>query len=115
MVIRGGAGISYAPVKVTSGSSHFDGFAFLGTPPGGADQSGGVTPAFKLSEGMPKYPIPPFIDPTFSNNTSTYWWQGQDAMRLPEMLSWNLSVQREIARGLMVDVAYSAMMGTHLF
>ncbi len=67
-VIRGGIGISYAPLKVTSGSSHFDGFAFLGTPPGGSDQSGGITPAFQLNAGMPAWPHPPplkVFDTTF--------------------------------------------------
>lgn len=115
MVVRGGAGISYAPVKVTSGSSHFDGFAFLGTPPGGSDQSGGITSAFQLAKGMPAYPKPPLIDATFDNNSSIYWWQGQEAMRLPEMLNWNLTVQRELTKGFLVEAGYAATIGTHLF
>ncbi|HYW43942.1 MAG TPA: TonB-dependent receptor [Bryobacteraceae bacterium] len=114
MVIRGGAGLSYGPLKVTSGSSHFDGFAFLSAPPGGTDQTGGITPAFQFSAGMPPWPTPPLIQSTYDNNASTYWWQGQEAMRLPEIFSWNLSVQREIANGFMVEAGYSAMVGSHL-
>ena len=114
MVVRGGSAISYAPLKVTSGSSHFDGFAFLGTPPGGSDQSGGITPAFQLGQGMPAYPVPPLIDPTFDNNSSIYWWQGREAMRLPQMMSWNITVQREIGRGFMIEGGYSASVGSHL-
>jgi len=114
IVVRGGSAISYAPLKVTSGSSHFDGYAFLSTPPGGSDQSGGITPAFQMGGGMPAWPIPPLIDATFDNNASTYWWQGREAMRLPELMSWNLTVQREIARGFMVEAGYSATIGSHL-
>ena len=114
LVIRGGAGISYSPLKVTSGSSHFDGFAFLGTPPGGADQSGGITPAFQLSAGMPAWPLPPSISTTFDNNSSVYWWQGQEAMRLPENINWNLTIQRELPKGFLLEVGYAASLGEHL-
>ena len=113
-VIRGGAGISYSPLKVTSGSSHFDGFAFLGTPPGGSDQSGGVTPAFHLGNGMPAWPIPPLIDTTFDNNSSIYWWQGHESMRLPENINWNLTIQRELPKGFLVEAGYAASIGEHL-
>ena len=78
------------------------------------DQTGGITPVFKLSEGMPYWPAPPFIDPTFGNNNSVDWWQGQEANRLPEMWSWNLSIQREFKGRLLVETGYSAIGGTHL-
>ena len=113
-VVRGGAGISYAPLKVTSGSSHFDGFAFLGTPPGGSDQSGGVTPAFQLNNGMPSWPHPPLIDTTFDNNSSIYWWQGQESMRLPENINWNVTVQRELPNKFLLEAGYAASIGEHL-
>jgi hypothetical protein len=113
-VVRGGAGISYAPLKVTSGSSHFDGFAFLGTPPGGSDQSGGITPAFQLNNGMPAWPKPPLVDTTFDNNNSIYWWQGSEAMRLPENINWNFTVQRELPKGFLLETGYAASIGEHL-
>ena len=91
---------------MTSGSSHFDGFAFLGTPPAGADQSGGITPAFQLSAGMPAWPLPPSISTTFDNNSSVYWWQGQEAMRLPENINWNRTIQRELPKGFLLEVGY---------
>jgi hypothetical protein len=110
-VIRGGAGASYAPVKSVSGSAHFQGFAQILTFP---DQTGGITPVFQLSQGMPAWNVPPFIDPTFGNNGSVDWWQGQEANRLPEMWNWNLSIQRQVMGKWLVDVAYAAMVGTHL-
>jgi hypothetical protein len=110
-VIRGGAGASYAPVKSVSGSAHFQGFAQILTFP---DQTGGITPVMRLSQGMPPWNVPPFIDPTFGNNGSVDWWQGQEANRLPEMWNWNLSIQRQLPGKWLVDAAYAAMVGTHL-
>ena len=110
-VIRGGAGASYAPVKSVSGSAHFQGFAQILTF---SDQTGGITPVFQLSQGMPAWNVPPFIDPTFGNNGSVDWWQGQEANRLPEMWNWNLSIQRQIPGKWLLDAGYAAMVGTHL-
>ena len=110
-IVRASAGASYAPVKSISGSAHFQGFAQILTIP---DQTGGLEPVFQLSEGVPYYPLPPFIDPTFGNNGSVDWWQGQEANRLPEMWSWTLTTQREIKSGFLVETGYSAMIGTHL-
>jgi len=110
-VIRGGAGASYAPVKSVSGSAHFQGFAQILTFP---DQTGGITPVLQLSKGMPAWNVPPFIDPTFGNNGSVDWWQGQEANRLPEIWSWNLSVQRQLPGKWVLDTSYAAQVGTHL-
>ena len=110
-VIRGGAGASYAPVKTTANSSHYQGFSQNLTF---SDQTGGITPVMQLSQGMPPWPMPPFIDPTFSNNGAVDWWQGQQANRLPEMWNWNLSIQRQLPGKWLLDVGYAAMVGTHL-
>jgi len=111
MVIRASAGISYAPVKSVGGSAHFQGFASILSY---ADQTGGNFPLFQLSKGVPSYPLPPFIDPTFSNNSDVDWWQGQEANRLPQMLNWTLTMQREIKGRFLVEAGYSALVGTHL-
>lgn len=110
-VIRGGAGASYAPVKSVSGSAHFQGFAQILTF---SDQTGGITPVMQLSQGMPPWNVPPFIDPTFGNNGAVDWWQGQESNRLPEMWNWNLSIQRQLKGKWLVEGAYAAMVGTHL-
>jgi len=110
-VVRASAGASYAPVKTIGGSAHFQGFAQILTFP---DQTGGIQPVFKLDQGVPYYPLPPFIDPTFGNNGDVDWWQGREANRLPEMWSWTLTVQREVRAGLLVEAGYSAIIGTHL-
>jgi hypothetical protein len=110
-VVRASGAVSYAPVKSIGGSAHFQGFAQILTFP---DQTGGIEPVFKLDQGVPYYPLPPFIDPTFGNNGDVDWWQGREANRLTEMLSWTTTIQHEIRRGLLVEVGYSAIIGTHL-
>lgn len=110
-VIRASGAVSYAPVKTVTGSAHFQGFAQILTFP---DQTGGIEPVFQLAQGVPAWPKPPFIDPSFGNNGDVDWWQGQEANRLPEMLSWTLTIQREVRAGLLVEAGYSAVVGTHL-
>ena len=110
-IVRASGAVSYAPVKSVGGSAHFQGFAQILSFP---DQTGGITPVFKLDQGVPAWPKPPFIDPTFANNGDTDWWQGQEANRLPEMLSWTLTIQRELPGRTLVEAGYSAIVGTHL-
>ncbi|MGC4051917.1 MAG: TonB-dependent receptor [Paludibaculum sp.] len=111
IVIRGSSGASYAPVKSISGSGHFQGFSLITSFP---DQTGAIEPVFKMSEGIPAWPKPPFIDPTFGNNGDVDWWQGKESNRLPQMWSWSLTAQREFKGGFLLEAGYSAMIGTHL-
>jgi hypothetical protein len=110
-VVRLSSGASYAPVKTVTGSGHFQGFALIRTFP---DQTGGIQRVFKLDEGVPQWPRPPFIDPTFGNDADVDWWQGREANRLPQNWSWTLTVQREIAPQTLLEAGYSAIIGTHL-
>ncbi|MBI4902296.1 MAG: TonB-dependent receptor [Acidobacteria bacterium] len=111
IVLRGSSGASYAPVKSITGSGHFQGFSLITSFP---DQTGGIEPVFRISQGIPAWPKPPFIDPTFGNNGDVDWWQGQEANRLPQMWSWSLTAQREFKGGYLLEAGYSAMVGTHL-
>ena len=92
--IRAGFGRSFSRVTAVQGSGHFAGFIgqyqFDNT-------SQGVTPTFKLDQGLPPYKLPPSIDPAFSNGNTVDWWQGQDATRAPENLYWTFNMQRQIA------------------
>jgi hypothetical protein len=38
--------------------------------------STGVSPTFLFKDGLPPYPVPPFIDPSFQNGAAMPWWQG---------------------------------------
>ena len=110
-VIRAYAGRSFAAVKTTGGSTHFQGF-ILNTTVSTTDQS--VLDRFPIDNGLPAWNKPPFIDPTISNNQDTHFWQRSDAGRPPEYYTWNLDIQREIARSTVFTASYSGTKGTYL-
>jgi hypothetical protein len=110
--LRGGVGRSYGRVTVISGTSHFAGFIgqyeFLNT-------DSGVTPTFLLDQGLPSYPLPPQIDPAFSNNNARVdYWNGNEVMVPATYDSWTISMQREVRRGMTVEVDYNGSKGSNL-
>jgi hypothetical protein len=110
-IVRGGAGRSFGRVTVTQSSSHFAGFIgqYVFESP-----DAGVTPAFLLDQGLPSYPLPPRIDPTFSNNNDVDWFNGQAASRPAVYDSWTISMQRELGQGVMVELDYNGVYGSKL-
>ncbi len=109
--LRAAFGRSFSRVTVVNTSGHFAGFigqyAF-----NTGDQ--GVTRLYNWDEGLPSYPLPPLIDPSFSNNTDVHFWQPEDAARAPENYYWTLSVQRQLTTSTTIEVAYNANVGVHL-
>jgi hypothetical protein len=111
-VIRASIGRSYGAVTTVTGSTHQRGFTqTYGVPDNGTN---GVVANMVLKDGFPPYPVPPFIDPSFANKDNIPWWQGKEATRLPETIFWNLSIQRQIGNGTIVESSYNASIGTHL-
>ena len=109
-VIRGSYALSYAAITTVSGSTHQRGFTQTYGAPGGT----GITPSFILSQGFPSYPIPPFIDPSFSNKDNMPWFQGQEATKPPALNNFNLSIQRQLSSSMIVEASYNAVMGSRL-
>jgi len=110
-VIRVNFARSFSQVTTTTGSTHQKGFTQtfgFGTNPAG------LSPTFLLKDGLPSYPVPPFISPSFQNGADMPWWQGSEVTRLPEQLSWNLSIQRQLSNSLVLDMSYNAVVGAHL-
>src|SRR6266508_2932715 len=109
--VRGGVGRSFGRVTVVQGSSHFAGFIgqYVFASP-----DAGITPAFNLDQGLPAYPLPPLIDPAFSNNNAVDWFNGQAASRPAVYDNWTVSVQRELRKGLTVEADYNGVYGSHL-
>jgi hypothetical protein len=109
--LRTAFGRSFSRVTVVAGSGHFAGFIghyrF-------SSVNQGVTPTFTLDQGLPSYPLPPILDPAFSNNQNVDHWQPRDAARAPENFYWTFNIQREIAANTVIEVGYSATVGTHL-
>jgi hypothetical protein len=73
-----------------------------------------VTATFMLDQGLPPYPLPPRIDPTFSNNTDVDYWNGDNALRPAQYDTWTASIQREVRKGLSVEFDYNGSKGSHL-
>ena len=109
--IRGGVGRSYGRVTVISGTSHFAGFIGQYEFTNGDN---GVTPTFLLDNGIPSYPLPPQINPSFSNNLGIDYWNGDAALTPATYDSWTISVQREVRRGMTVEVDYNGSKGSRL-
>jgi hypothetical protein len=111
MTLRAAFGRSFSKVTVVSGSGHFAGFigqyVFEST-------NQGVTKLYNWDEGLPPYPLPPLIDPSFSNNNNIDHWQPSDAARAPENYYWTFSVQRQLTPSTVLEVAYNASVGAHL-
>ena len=109
--LRTAFGRSFSKVTVVSGSGHFAGF--IGNYRFSSPNQG-VTPAFRLDEGLPPYLLPPQINPAFSNNQDVHHWQPQDAARAPESLYWTFSIQRQLSSNTVLEAAYNANAGSHL-
>lgn len=109
--IRAGYGRSFSKVTAVQGSGHFAGFigqyVFQSL-------NQGITPAFRLDQGLPAYPLPPQINPSFSNGNNVEYWQGQEATRAPEANNWTLSVQRQVGRNTVLEAVYNGVAGSHL-
>jgi hypothetical protein len=108
---RAGAGRSFGRVTVISGTSHFAGFIgqyeFL-------NGDSGVTPTFLLDQGLPAYPLPPQINPSFSNNLGVDYWNGQEALRPSTYDTWTISMQREMRQGMTLELDYNGSKGSNL-
>jgi hypothetical protein len=96
---------------VVASSNHYSGF--IGQY-NFASPNSGIAPAFNWDAGLPSYPLPPQINPSFSNNQNTDYWQGIDATRAPETLYWTFSVQRQLSKSTIFEANYNATVGVHL-
>jgi Carboxypeptidase regulatory-like domain len=119
-VIRGGAARSFGVVRTTTGSTHFDGAIVIF---GVSSDDNGITPVFKLDNGFIRngqniVPQPPSTDPGFGVRPGVApgvpWWQGGEAVRLPESYDWTLSVQRQVTKNMVFETSYNATIGAHL-
>jgi hypothetical protein len=109
-VVRGGYGIYYEALKEGSFADQ-DGLGFfnrqtVNVTNGGPTQiDNGVTHIFPASG--------PFT-PGGQNNQNGVIMVGANSGRPADMQTWNLDVQRQVMKNLMVSVAYVGSKGTHL-
>ena len=112
-LIRAGWGIFYdrAYYPGWGGGISQDGFA---SNVAFSSSLGGLQPAFLLQEGFPQdFVAPPFIDSTFRNGQDLNY-RPLDANERPRSHQWNLTVDREISRGLTLGLAYVGSKGKRL-
>ena len=108
-VIRGSGGLYYAPGFRTRMVAYgFNSSASIPSP-------NGYAPIYNWSaSGFPQdFPRAPFIDPSFQNdqNVSSIL---DGTSRMPQIVSWTFSVQRELASNLAFEASYIGSKSTHL-
>ncbi len=109
-VLRAAAARSFGVAKAVTGSTHFDGAVLVFRP---TSTDNGITPSFKLDQGLPAYNRPPSTDPSFANNNAVAWWNNE-AVRLPEQYDWTFSLQRQLTNTTLLEATYNATIGRHL-
>ena len=109
--LRAGFARSFSRVTVVASSSHYAGF--IGQY-NFSSPNQGITPAFNWDQGLPSYPLPPQINPSFANNGNVDFWNGQNATRAPESLNWTFSIQRQLSGNTVFEADYNATVGVHL-
>ena len=112
-VIRASAGRSFAALKTTGGSTHYDGF-ILNRSWASADQEIRDFP-MKLDQGLPPWEQPPFLVPEISNAASVIdYWMPDRAGRPTEFLNWSFDVQQQLPGNSVLEVGYRGTKGNHL-
>lgn len=109
-VLRGGYGIYYEPLKEGSYADQ-DGLGFFNIE----NLSFGNGAPFQIDNGFPHIQPPsgPFT-PDAQNGNGGVILIPRNSGRPADIQSWNLDVQRQIARNLEASVAYVGSKGTHL-
>lgn len=109
-VLRGGYGIYYEPLKEGSYADQ-DGLGFFNIE----NLSFGSGAPFQIDDGFPHIlPVSGPFTPDGQNGNSGVILIPRNSGRPADIQSWNLDVQRQIARDLEVSVAYVGSKGTHL-
>jgi hypothetical protein len=108
-IIRASGGIYYSDQPVTGGYTA----GFTASPSFSAANP--FTSIYNWgTAGFPQnYNRPPQLIPEFQNNQSITWLL-PDGTRLPQIMSWTIGIQRELAPNLSLDAAYIGSHSTHL-
>jgi hypothetical protein len=109
-VLRGGYGIFYQPLKEGSFADQ-DGLGFFNKE---TLTTANVAP-FQIDNGVPQI-LPTFgpFTPEGQNGNGGVILVPRNSGRPGDIQSWNLDVQRQITKNLVVSVAYVGSKGTHL-
>jgi hypothetical protein len=110
-VIRSGGGIFFSPSKERMGGSSL-GYV---SSPSFTSPNQGITPAFYWDNGYPAWQAPPNLTAGFGVGASSpTWFQFGDYKRLSSQDSWNFAISHQFPFGMVLDVTYEGIKGTHL-
>jgi hypothetical protein len=108
-VVRASGGVYYAPAFRTRLIAYgFNNSSNINSPTG-------YSPVYNwtVSEFPQDFPRAPFIDPAFQNDQSVSSIL-PGTSRMPQIVSWTFSVQRELTSTLAVEASYIGSKSTHL-
>ncbi len=125
MVVRGGYGISHAPINGNNRTPNPDFGSFRGLTTDANGSAGSTDPSqpFRLSGVYPLYstqtPEQALAIPqdglVYLNSLSIPGFAISDNTNIPYTQNWNLSISWEPIRSTVVEVAYVGNKGTHLY
>jgi hypothetical protein len=113
-VFRGGYGIIYGGLEYAD----FGGFGRIGFQASPFAPSNGFDPAYAIDSGVPAANVTlPNLDPSQENFTGccpAETYIDPSYGRLPMIQNWSFEVQHEVAKDLILDIAYVGQHSTHL-
>src|SRR5262249_27665297 len=112
MVVRGGAGILYGPLQYDDfGGSMNAGYKSSPVFP----SKNGFDPSFVIDSGYPAFQAPPYLDPgQFNGAFLPGSYIEKSAGRPAEIFNYNLQVQQELAKDLILSIGYVGSEGQNL-
>lgn len=115
-VVRAGAGVFYAPLQISNNAVGFSPSTGFSSSTGMVTSNdGGLTPFARLSNPFPSG----IVVPTGSSlGAATGLGQGITVWDpnpiTPQSFQWNIDIQRQLPKSILVDVSYVANRGVHL-
>ena len=107
-ILRASGGIYYAPGFRT----RLIQYGFFNSP--GVSSTDGYDPVYNWASALPQtFALAPFINPSFQNGQSVSSIL-PGTSRMPQILTWTFSIQREIARNTAFEATYVGSHSTHL-
>jgi hypothetical protein len=103
-VVRGGGGILYGPLQYDDFGGSMDA-GYKSSP--AFPSKNGFDPSFQIDSGYPAFPSPPDLDPGIYNGTYLPGsYIEKIAGRPAEIYNWDLDVQQQVMKNLILSVGY---------